>query len=224
MSNVSDVQATVVAGSLAVFLPGVSAADREDILLGNLFAQVTAREEYAEGLVPDWFANYRRKLSFLGWDAAPPPGVALPGPDRVGVKLNALAQIKQYGSAALAAATGNALDALAREPQALDLFDVSMRHGTQAHLQFMPCVRHSGDYFDMVLYHMETVLGREWNARTLLYNPVNVHIDYSKSRLQLVRFNLRLFRDQHKQRVQARLQGKATHFLRNLNLTAPGSP
>nr|WP_314876462.1 hypothetical protein [uncultured Pseudomonas sp.] len=223
MSTPNDLHASVVAGSLAVFMPGVSTADREDILLGNLFAQLTTRDEYAEGLVTDWFGEYRRKLKFLGWDATPPPDVALPGPDRTSLKQDALALIKHYGSPDQADAMGQAMDALAADSSALNVFDVSIRRGENVHFQLLPCIRQSGDHFDMVIYHAESVVNANWKARTVLTNW-DSGFDFTRSRIELVRFNLRLFRDQHKQRVLERVQKKSRDFLRSLNLKAPGSP
>ncbi|ANC05186.1 hypothetical protein AB688_24935 [Pseudomonas putida] len=217
VDNDKAVRASAAPGSLAVFLPGVSPDEREDILLGNLYAQLTTREEFGAGLVTDWFDCYRRKLKFLGWDATPAPGVILPGPDRDSLKKDAQALISQYGSAAMADATQQALEGLAQDAEALEIFSYSLRQTEKIHFQLLPCVRHSGDYFDMVIYHMEGGVTARWNIGTLFMNQ-NPGLDFSKVRVELVRFNLRLFRDKYKALVRQRVYGKGGDFLRNVKL------
>ncbi|MFV3325453.1 hypothetical protein ACNFG0_03165 [Pseudomonas sp. NY15372] len=218
MSEANRISASIVSGSLAAFMPSVSPADREDILLVNLFAQRATRDEFTSGLNTNWFDNYRRKLSYLGWDATPPPNVRRRGPDRGRLVDHAVRQIEQAGSGVHAELTGQALTALENDSKAMQVFELNARVGRGLSFQLLPCVRHSGDYFDMVLYHMELNVPLDAKLQSLLFYNFNDKTQVRVQSAELIRFNLRIFRDEFKAKVQSRVTAQSRQSILDLKL------
>ena len=223
MNEAHRASASVVSGSLAAFPPNVSPLDREDILLVNLFAQRATRDEFRSGLNINWFDNYRRKLSYLGWDATPPPNVQRRGPDRGRLVDHAMKQIEQAGSNVHAELAQEAVHALKEDAKALRTFEFSARAGDKLHFQLLPCVRHSGDHFDMVLYHMELQVARDYRASGVLFLDIGQQIQVRAQSAELVRFNLRIFRDEFKAKVLSRVTAQSRQAILDLKIRSPGN-
>jgi hypothetical protein len=217
----NEPRANVVLNSLAVFVPGVSEEQREDVVLANLYAQRLARDEFSSGLQPKWFDNYRRKLSYLGWDAAPPPGVVLPGPARDTLVDEALAQIAKAGQQEHVDATRLALDALATDAKARRVFESNAKIGQKTTFLLLPCVRHSGAYIYMVLYHLELDTVRF--SQRLLFMSLTRDIEIKAQRVELVRFNTRLFRDTKRGIVLSRITEANRKDMLNVEFKKPDS-
>jgi len=214
-------QACIVGAGLASLSSSLATQDREDILLVNFWAQKATREEFDSGLNTDWFDNYRRKLAFLGWDATT-PGKLSRGPDRGKVLDQALEQIAQAGSGEHAQLVQQSLTALQGRNDALNLFEASSRTGKRANFQLLPCVHHSSDYVDMVLYHMELEL-QQFEQRFLFLSR-GAEVQVKAQRAELVRFNLRIFRDQFRPKILPKLGKGYRQSMLDLPLKEPDTP
>lgn len=209
--------ASVVSGSLAAFMPGVSPEDREDILLVNLFAQRDARRIHLwleQQLVRQLPAQ--TELPGVGCHAA--TQCATSGPDRGRLVDHAVMQIEQAGSGVHAELTGQALNALENDPKAMRVFEINARAGSTLHFQLLPCVRHSGDYFDMVLYHMELNVPLDTRLGGVLFYSFDHKSQVRIQSAELIRFNLRIFRDEFKAKIQSRVTAQSRRSILDLKL------
>ncbi|GHS83784.1 hypothetical protein PAGU2196_46180 [Pseudomonas sp. PAGU 2196] len=193
--------ASVVSGSVMSFGATCPVEDREDIMLANIFAQQATRQEYASGLNLDWFSNYRRKLSFLGWDATPPPNIRRSGGDRASVVAEAVKAIEAAGSTALAEVAQKSSEVLRNNDYALKAFELNAISGSRLHFQMLPCIRHSGDFYDMVVFHSEFDMPLEFKIDGFLFLPFGLQFKNAVQSAELIRFNLRLFRNEFKAKL-----------------------
>ncbi|MBO9550990.1 hypothetical protein [Pseudomonas sp.] len=205
-----------VESSLLPFAGNVDGEAREDILLVIRFAHAAATQEQAEGLNPHWFNNYRRKLSFLGWDATPPPVFQRPVALRRQVIDMALQQIGQVGSPEHLKETERFVRGLQRDHELIKRVETRMRESNTIQFQLMPCVRRSGDYYEMVLYQMQ-LLALE-TSKNFLFVKGDLAMTLMGQSAELIRFNLRLFRDQYKQKVQSRVASLAHQQILDIEL------
>ncbi|WP_409295207.1 hypothetical protein [Pseudomonas sp. KCJK8670] len=218
MSDLNPVSlcGTVVESSIMPFSSDVSREAREDILLVVRFAHRVATEEKEEPLCLDWFTNYRRKLCFLGWDATPAPIVRHPGPSRERILERALSRIGQVGRPEHLAVAERSILALQRDPTLIKRLETRMREQNKTQIQLMPCVRRAGDVYDMVLFHMEMLELDSY--KNLLFAKGELKMALHAHSAELIRFNLRLFRDQHKQLVLSRVLSKDRQLIEDLKL------
>ena len=215
-SNSAMTCGKVVETSLMPFAGNVDSEAREDILLVVRFAHAVATEEKAEGLNTDWFNNYRRKLSFLGWDATPPPEAQRPVALREQVIDMALQQIGQVGSAEHLKQAEHFVLGLQKDRELLKRIETRMRKSNKIQFQLMPCVRRSGDHYEMVLYQMQ-LLALE-TTKHFLFVKGDLGMTLTGQSAELIRFNLRLFRDQFKQKVQSRVDASAHQQILDIEL------
>ncbi|WJM98067.1 hypothetical protein QEP73_08055 [Pseudomonas defluvii] len=199
--------AVVVGGSVATFLPGVMGDDREDVLLANLYAQRVTRDLFNKGQIEDWFAYYKNTLKYLGWDATPPADTPLPGPDRERVVDAALAMIGQDGREHYAQACDLAVKRLANDDKALTLFESSARSRDEVRFQLLPCMQSKAGQVDLVLFHQEIRVPQKQQGFLFLQRSSLVEV--FQPRVELVRFNTRLFR-QERRAVVARKMAEAS--------------
>ena len=196
----------VVESSIVPFSTDVGAQAREDILEVVRFAHATATDERNQGLNLQWFTNFRRKLAFLGWDATPPPIVTNTGADRETTLKSALEQIGVTGSSEHTDSTGRIVWSLQFQREALLGLSNKMREENGVKLQLMPCVRRAGDHYDMVLRHLE-LLSLE-TTKTMSFLKGELKLPLRAMSAELIRFNLRLFRNHYKDKVQARVNAR----------------
>ncbi|HGA2319530.1 TPA: hypothetical protein ACIRVE_004124 [Pseudomonas putida] len=214
--NAAMTRGKVVETSLMPFAADVDSEAREDILLVVRFAHAAATQEKAEGLNTDWFNNYRRKLSFLGWDATPPPVAQRPVALRQQVIDAALQQIGQVGAAEHLTQTEHFMRGLQRDRELLKRVETRMKESNKIQFQLMPCVRRSGDHYEMVLYQMQ-LLALE-TTKHFLFVKGDLGMTLTGQSAELIRFNLRLFRDQFKQKVLSRVASSAHQQILDIEL------
>ncbi|MDZ3993949.1 hypothetical protein [Pseudomonas sp. Teo4] len=205
---------TIVESTIMPFGSNVSLDEREDILLVIRYAHLVATSESEAPLFLDWFPNFRRKLSFLGWDATPPPIVKLPGPSREQLVEKVLRGIGQVGSQEHVAETERSLWALQHDSALRLRLETRMRETDTKHIQFMPCVRRSGSYFDMVLFHLEATQLDDY--LNVLFASHGEGLGLRAQSAELIRFNLRLFRDHHHQKVEKFVTSQDRQFIAKL--------
>lgn len=220
-SNSATEVGRIVESSILSFAPNVDLEASEDILRVVRFAHAAAKDERDQSLNPDWFINFRRKLSFLGWDATPPPIVTNIGEGREVTLKSALEQIARVGTSEHLDATGRTVCSLRLNPQVMEALTFKMKEESGTKLQLMPCARHSGDYYDMVLLNVE-MLSKEISAN-LNFLKGESKLPLSKMSAELIRFNLRLYRDQFKRKVEARVDSLNDQTIASLGPIA-GSP
>lgn len=202
--------------SLLPFAANVDSEAREDILLVIRFAHAVATQEKTEGLNPDWFNNYRRKLQFLGWDATPPPLFQQPVALRQQVIEMTLQQIGQVGSPEHLQEAERFVLGLQKDRELMGRVETRMRENNTIQFQLMPCVRRSGDYYEMVLYQMQ-LLALE-STQHFLFVKGDLGMTLTGQSTELIRFNLRLFREQFKQKILAGVTSAAHQQILDIEL------
>ncbi|MDD2049172.1 hypothetical protein [Pseudomonas putida] len=223
MSEVFVANAAVVSGSLTAFLPTMSVEDQQDVILANLFAQRIARAERDAKLNMDWLPNYKKRLQFLGWDATPAPDSYVPGPQPGPLAEEAVAHIGQLASQQMAIVSGQALQSLAENGEALSCFEdhaVSKEKDTAIY-QLLLCTR-VGSHIDIVLYHQE-LKARNFAQRFLFAQRDNA-VQVTANALERVRFNIRLFRQEWRNKVMISTARQNLQDVKNVPLTRPGNP
>lgn len=208
--------AHITPGSLLTFLPGMDSRTRDDIHLANLFAQKVARDELNEGLDGDWFRNYWRNLSFLGFDGKTVPALRRVGPERHSLGEEAIRQITGVGSAHLSTATHRSLKLLQQDPAALKLFQSHVRPKDTTHFQLLPCRQQPSGFVDMVLFHMSAKY--RVSAVDFLFFASREDVQVIDLRVEMVRFNLAGFRAQYRDRVENAVGRMSLNALAQLSL------
>lgn len=186
-------EAAVVGGSLVTFLPGISAQQRESVLLALLFSERVTHTVHADGLVDDWYGYYRRRLQYLGWDALSAEQVHWPTTERMTIVDKALRIVDQVGGERYASSLSLALPALLTSGDPLR--HLEQRCKDLGIFKLLPCAPSKQGYVDMVIYHEQT--GR----RTFAPGFLSQSVDASQVKAELVRFNVRLFQQEHQARV-----------------------
>ncbi len=190
--------AAVVGGSLVSFLPGISAEQRESMQLAILFTERVTRQDHGAGHVADWYSYYRRRLQFLGWDALAPEQVHWPQPQRKAIVDKALQMVEQVAGKQHASSLSLALSALFRSDMAL--LHLEQRSRELGVFQLLPCAPGRNGYIDMVVYH-------EAGERNLFSSGfLTRSVESTVVRAELVRFNVRLFQQQHEALVRSNVE------------------
>ncbi|CAM3861130.1 hypothetical protein CCOS865_05067 [Pseudomonas reidholzensis] len=186
-------EATVVGASLVSFIPGVTLAQRQAVKLAALWAESTTVRAMAGKPAAEQYHYYRRQLKYLGWDATSAEEVHWPDPQRPAIvdqalrKIDALAGERHSNSMALA------FQALRKGGLALLHFELRSReHGA---FKLLSCAPMGANSVDMVIYH-EAGSGSHLTAGFLFRQRSNSHV-YA----ELVRFNTRLFDQEHRSKV-----------------------
>ena len=204
----------LVHSSLLSFLPGVSREARDDILLANAFAQQVAWGDFNEGLEPDWFRNYWRNLAFLGFDGKLAPTSNRPGPNNASLAEQALAQVRQKGTANHYQTAEASLQALRKDNLALTAFESRAVSKGVGRFQLVPCAQQSSGFIDMVLVHMQMTIKK--TSKDFLFVQSNKEVKVEEVRVEVIHFNLQGFREDYRKRAQASVDkqnGKAIHEL-----------
>ncbi|WP_413793867.1 MULTISPECIES: hypothetical protein [unclassified Pseudomonas] len=179
------IPAAVVGASLVSFDQGLSAQDREDICLSNLYAQLATRSAYRDGLVGSWFSYYRNTLRYLGWDSArsPRPGQAGEG----SVAESVSRQISQAFDERFARSATESLGALKRNPNALQAFEQASLQHDSAFFQVIPCLPKSPGRIEVALYHKQFSVRK--TLSTFLFWPIEEVVQASHEEMAVVTFN-----------------------------------
>lgn len=190
--------AAVVGGSLLSFLPGISPEQRQAVQLAILFTERVTQQDHAAGYVADWYSYYRRRLQFLGWDALPPEQAHWPEPQRKAIVDKALEMVEQVAGKQHASSLSLALSALLRSDMAL--LHLEERSKELGVFQLLPCAPGKNGYIDMVVYH-------EAGERNLFRSGfLTRSVESTVVRAELVRFNVRLFQQQHEALVRSNVE------------------
>ncbi|MDF2488103.1 MAG: hypothetical protein K0S77_725 [Pseudomonas sp.] len=198
-------QAVVLGASLLSFLPGVARQQREAVKLALALAERATQGAFVDGLITDWLGYYRNQLRFYGWDAVPPGEAHGPRDERRDIVDKALGTIAETGGAHFAHGTRMALRRLTADSGSLLRFEEYAR--THGHFQLLPCAPSGSSGVDMVIYHER--------GSSAWFSAGFLSLDRGRrdARAELVRFNTRLFDQQHRPRVEQSLVKMA---LRNL--------
>ncbi|WP_342623419.1 hypothetical protein [Pseudomonas alkylphenolica] len=213
---------SVVSGSLTAFLPTMSFEDQQDVILANLFAQRIARTERADFNV-DWLPNYKRCLQVFGWDAKLPPDTYVPGPQPEPLAAQAVSHIAQLATQQMAIVGKQALQGLSENGEALGCFEENAlnKEKDTAIYQLLLCTR-VGSYIDIVLYHQE-LKARNFAQRFLFAQRAR-DVQVTANALERVRFNIRLFRQEWRNKVMISTARQNLKDVKEVPLTRPGNP
>lgn len=222
MSEPLAASVSVVSGSLTAFLPTMAFEDQQDVILANLFAQRIARSERACGLNMDWLANYKRRLQFLGWDATPAPDSYVPGPQPGPLAEEAVSHIAQLATQQMTIIGKQALQGLSENGEALECFEDNALNTEKntAIYQLLLCTR-VGSYIDIVLYHQE-LKARSFAERFLFAKRAS-DVQVTANALERVRFNIRLFRQEWRNKVMISIARQNLKDVKAVQLIRPGS-
>ncbi|PYB71631.1 hypothetical protein DMX11_19580 [Pseudomonas sp. LB-090624] len=204
----------LVHSSLISFLPGVSREARQDILLANAFAQQVAWGDFNEGLEADWFRNYWRNFAFLGFDGKLAPTSVRPGPNKASIAEQALAKVREKGSANHYQTAESSVQALRKDTRALSAFESTAASKGIARFQLIPCAQQSSGFIDMVMVHMQMSMKK--TVKDFLFLQSSKEVKLEEIRVEVVHFNLQGFREDYRKRAQASVDkqnGKAIHDL-----------
>lgn len=191
-------EAAVVGGSLVTFLPGLTTEQRMAVELAILFTEQVTEDEHAGGLVSDWYGHFRRRMQYLGWDALSPEQVHWPQPQRQTIVDKAVSIARQVGGEKHASGLSLSLSALLQSDQAL--LHLEQRSQQRGLFQLLPCAPAKNGNVDMVIYH-ETGDRQEFTSG--FFTRV---LDSTVVKAELVRFNVRLFQQEHQARVRKNLE------------------
>lgn len=203
-------QAAVVGFSVMSFLPGVTPAQRDSVQLAALMAERVTRSGYDQGHVQDWYGYYRNQLKYLGWDAVPPEEAHWPGRERPELVDQALRRIDATAGEHFASVTRLALEGLQADLSVT--LQLEQRCQSQGIFQLMPCGPAKGGYVDMLVYH-ESGQKSAFSTGFVFRERSQLTV-----RAELVRFNTRLFDQQHKSKVQRSLEKVALKEILELTL------
>jgi hypothetical protein len=192
-------EATVVTSSLAAFIPGVSVEQRRAVKLAAWWAESTTFKSMAGESHQQQYAFYRRQLQYLGWDALSAQDVHWPDPQRAVITEQALKRIGALAGEQHASSMALALRALRKSGPPLLHFESHC--GQRGRFQLLSCAPVSPNYVDMVLYH-EAGETETFSAGFLFRERHNTQVH-----AQLVRFNCRLFEQEHRSKVERALAG-----------------
>lgn len=191
-------RASVVGNALMSFFPDIRKEVRERVQMAMLFAQRATQDALDNQLVGDGYSFYRRQLMFLGWDAKSPRESFDPNLQRRKALNDVLGQINATADSQYSDMTRWSIEALQASEAALYRFE--SRSLASESFQLLPCRMIKPGYVDLVLYH-ET-LEREEQLNGFLYRERVV----TGSRIELVRFNVRLFEQKFGARIEKSLE------------------
>lgn len=191
-------RAAVVGNALMSFFPDIRKEVRERVQMAMLFAQRATQDALDNQLVGDGYSFYRRQLMFLGWDAKSPRESFDPNLQRRKALNDVLGQINATADSQYSDMTRWSIEALQASEVALYRFEA--RSLASESFQLLPCRMIKPGYVDLVLYH-ET-LEREEQLSGFLYRERVV----TGSRIELVRFNVRLFEQKFGARIEKSLE------------------
>lgn len=203
-------EATVVSTSLASFLPGVSADQRRAVKLAALWAESTTFNSMFNEPRAQQYEFYCRQLKYLGWDALSAEQVHWPDPQRPALVDQALKQIDALAGERHSSSMALAFQALRKGGPPLLHFESSCAQ--RERFQLLSCAAGSRNYVDMVLYH-EAADAATFAAGFLFRERRNTQVH-----AQLVRFNCRLFDQEHRDKVERALAGIALKEIHELAL------
>lgn len=200
----------VVGSSVTSFLPGVTVAQRNSVALALLQAERETRFVHEQGQIQDWYSYYKNKLKFYGWDAVPASEIHWPDNLRSERVDRALQAISAVAGNRYASSTEVAMHALKNDASALQQFEQRTRqYGV---FQLLPCAPISNGSVEMVLYH-EALEQSQTQAGFLFRQRRHQLI-----RAELVRFNVRLFDQQFRSKVEKSLQSVALQEIIDLHV------
>lgn len=179
--------AAVVGSGVVSFDQGLSAQDREDICLSNLYAQLATRSAYRDGLVGSWFNYYRNTLRYLGWDSARSLRPGQMGEGSVAESVSR--QISQAFDERFARSATESIGALARNPDALEAFERASLQHQSAFFQVIPCLPKSPGRIEVGLYHKQFSIRK--TVSTFLFWPIEEVVLDSLEEMAVVTFNTR---------------------------------
>lgn len=199
-------EAAVLGGSLATFMPGVTLAQRKAVQLAVRFARrATFDLKDEEAARPpsyisddkrnlDLFTYYLHQLQYLGNDAKTAGRSDL---DRKRLVDKSLYAIQTVGGEPHASSIRQAFDALRKHPPALSHLAAYSKQ--QQGFQLIPCASSSTEVVDMVVY-FETGDMKAFDLNFLFSERKKTHF-----RAELVRFNTRIFDAEHRSKVERSL-------------------
>ncbi|MCT8164755.1 MULTISPECIES: hypothetical protein [unclassified Pseudomonas] len=191
-------ESVVVGGSLVSFLPGLTVEQRNAVELAILFTERATEDEYAAGLVSDWYGYFRRRMQYLGWDALSPEQVHWPQPQRQAIVDKAVSMARRVGGEKHASSLSLSLSALLQSDQALSHLEQHSRE--RGLFQLLPCAPAKNGNVDMVIYH-EAGDRQEFTSGFLTRVLQSTTV-----KAELVRFNIRLFQQEHQARVRRNVE------------------
>ncbi|MBC3385956.1 hypothetical protein [Pseudomonas sp. SWRI179] len=178
-------RAAVIGGSLVSCNEGMSAQDREDIYLSNLYAQLSTRSAYRDGLVGNWFDYYKNKLRYLGWDTARPVSLAEAGRGLMADSVSR--QISESLGGDFSQQASQVLAALRNKPDAIEVFEGASLQRDRGFFQVIPCVSTTPGKVEIALYHKQFSTRRV--VSKFLFWPMEDVVTTSIEQLAIVTFS-----------------------------------
>ena len=203
-------KASVVGGSVVSFLPGITAEQRQSVQLALLMTERVTRSDHGNGLVEDWYSYYRGRLQFYGWDALTPEQVHWPQPERQAIVDRALKRVNQLAGERYGSSLSLALPAVLGSDMPLLHFEQRSRH--LGLFQLIPCAPSSNGYVDMVVYH------EAGNRELFTTGFLRRALETTVVKAELVRFNVRLFQQEHEATVRQNVARVMRQEIRSVNL------
>ncbi|AIR89317.1 hypothetical protein [Pseudomonas cremoricolorata] len=201
--------AALVAGSVVSFMAQVPPAHRESVMLALLMAEYSTAKAMEQGHGINWLEFYRNQLRYYGWDATTPQQVHWPDSRRDELRDDALHAIGKTAGEQHVEAMKLAFAGLREQPPTLLQFE--QRALQTGHFRLLPCAPAGANRVDMVLYHEAS------EARHLTSGFLFRQRRQSQVRAELVRFNVRLFDQTVREKVErslAEIQGQQIDRLR----------
>ncbi|MDF0733769.1 hypothetical protein P0Y43_24120 [Pseudomonas entomophila] len=202
-------EAAVVGASVVSFIPGVTVEQRQAVKLAALWAESTTLKTLPGATAGEQYDYYRKQLKFLGWDAQPPEEAHWPDPQRPAIVDQALRRIDAVAGERHSSGMALAFEALKGEGPALLHFE--SRCQERGVFQLLSCAPVGNNYVDMVVYH-EAADAKLLTAGFLFRERRSLKVS-----AELVRFNTRLFVQQHRDKVlraTEKISLKEIHTLR----------
>ncbi|MFJ4154581.1 hypothetical protein ACIPZF_07195 [Pseudomonas sp. NPDC089752] len=203
-------RASVVGGSLVSFLPGITEQQRQSVQLALLMAERVTRTDHRDGLVQDWYSYYRRRLQYLGWDALTAEQVHWPKPERTVIVDRALQRIDQLAGERHTSSLSLAIPAMLGSD--IPLLNFEQRTRQLGLFRLIPCAPSRNGYVDMVLYHESGE--RELFTTGFLGRAVETKV----VKAELVRFNVRLFQQEHEAIVLENVKSVMRNEIRTIHI------
>ncbi|NBA95110.1 hypothetical protein [Pseudomonas sp. R5(2019)] len=208
--------AAVAGGSLVAFSPSVSAQDRQDIYLCNLFVQLAVRELFETGLVTDWFQEYKKQLTVYGWNATPAPEkIDLAGGSGVAAR-DAIELIDKGAGPAYSQVASRAFEVLGSNSEAQRIFERGSISGSSGVFQVLPCQQSRSGQVDLALYHKAYTFTEE--TRGFLFLNTRRTISTLEERVEQVQFKTRYYGQTYRDLIAKRMQKHLQDFFRHLEL------
>ncbi|WP_136478341.1 hypothetical protein [Pseudomonas sp. DG56-2] len=203
-------QAAVIGAGLVSFMADVSLAQRSSVKLALLQAEQETRFAFEHGLITDWYGFYKNKLKFYGWDALPASEVHWPDNERSEIVDKALLAISAVAGSQYARGMQLAMHGLNLNTTARLQFEQRTRE--QGVFQLLPCAPARNGCVDMVVYH-EALEQSQLCAGFLFRERTHQRV-----KAELVRFNVRLFEQQFRAKVEKSLEAVALREIIELQI------